>query len=250
MTPTRTMEIRTPEGITFSLVVAGPVSRFLALLIDQLCVYGLSGLLATIARLMGVLSTDLALAAGALLGAVVSVGYPLLMEWLWRGRTLGKMALGLQVVDEQGLRLQPSQVIVRNLMRLVDMLPLFYGLGGLCAWLSPRGQRLGDWVANTVVVRRARPEPPDFERILAGKYNSFREQPHLAARLRLAVPPREAGVLLQALLRRDQLEDSARLELFAELRARLERAVAFPAEIADGLSDEQYVRNATDILFK
>jgi hypothetical protein len=91
---------------------------------------------------------------------------------------------------------------------------------------------------------------PDFEKILPGKYNSFREHPHLAARLRQNVAPREAGLALEALLRRDQFEDQARPALFAEIRAHFEGVVRFPPETTDGLSDEQYVRNAVDVLFR
>ena len=83
-----------------------------------------------------------------------------------------------------------------------------------------------------------------------GKYNSFRGHPHLAARLRQNVTPVEAGVALQSLLRRDDLDPEARLSVYAAVKDRLEQRVAFPPEVTDGISDEQYVRNAVDVLFR
>ena len=62
--------------------------------------------------------------------------------------------------------------------------------------------------------------------------------------------PDEARLALQALVRRDELEPQARVELFAELAARYRSLVEFPPEITDGLSPEQYVRNVVDILFR
>ena len=246
----KTLTIQTPEGIVFPLQLATPLSRFLALVVDQICIYFISSLLSGALGLAGLISWDLASAVMMLASAIVSIGYPILLEWRWRGQTIGKRMLRLQVMDEQGLRLQFSQIVIRNLLRVVDVLPAFYLAGGLASFLSSRGQRLGDMAANTIVVRHPAVAEPDFDQILPGKFNSFREHPHLAARLRQNLSPREAGIALQALMRRHSLEDGARVALFAELRARMETIVKFPPEITDGLSDEQYVRNVTDILFR
>lgn len=246
----KTLVIRTPEGIAFPLVLASPITRFLALAVDLACIYVATGVISAALSFTGLISPDVGAATFMLSSAVISVGYPILLEWRWRGQTIGKRLLRLQVMDGQGLRLQASQIVVRNLLRVVDALPAFYAVGGGAAFLSARGQRLGDLAANTIVVRHPEAIEPDFEKILPGKYNSFREHPHLAARLRQNVTPREAGLALESLLRRDQFEDQARLDLFAEIRAHFERVVHFPAETTDGLSDEQYVRNVVDVLFR
>ena len=246
----RTLVVRTPEGIAFPLSLASPLARFLALGIDLACIYIVTGAVSAALSLLGFISPDVGTATFMLASAVVSVGYPMVLEWRWRGQTIGKKLLRLQVMDGQGLRLQASQIVVRNLMRVVDVIPAFYAVGGVAAFLNARGQRLGDLAANTIVVHHVEPMEPDFEKILPGKYNSFRELSHLAARLRQNVSPQEAGLALEALLRRDQFEDQARLTLFAEFRAYFERVVRFPAEITDGLSDEQYVRNVVDVLFR
>ena len=57
------------------------------------------------------------------IGFAISVGYAIFTEWFWRGQTVGKRLLRLRVIEEQGLRLQFSQIVTRNLLRFVDMLP-------------------------------------------------------------------------------------------------------------------------------
>jgi hypothetical protein len=64
------------------------------------------------------------------------------------------------------------------------------------------------------------------------------------------VSPSEAGIALQSLLRRDQLNPEARLELFAEIASHMKQIVEFPQEAMEGITDEQYVRNVVDLLFR
>ncbi len=145
------LRIRTPEGILFTLPLAGPVSRFLAWLLDLACISAIGGLAATVAGWMGVFSVDIAAAFATVAYFAVSIGYGIVTEWFWRGQTIGKRLLKLRVLDEQGLRLTFSQIVVRNLLRFVDALPVFYLVGGAAVLASRRAQRLGDYAANTVV---------------------------------------------------------------------------------------------------
>lgn len=246
----KTLTIRTPEGIAFSLAIASPATRFLALVIDKLCAYIVATVISLIARLAGIISADLAGAIWLISSFMISTGYPIVMEWFWRGQTIGKMVMHIRVVDEQGLRLRFSQVVIRNLLRFVDMLPGMYLVGGLSSFISTRGQRIGDIAANTIVIQHPEIAEPDLDQINPGKFNSFREYPHLAARLRQNVSPAEAGITLRALLRRNTLDDDARLLLFSEIRVHMEKIVRFPADVVEGISDEQYVRNIADILFR
>jgi uncharacterized RDD family membrane protein YckC len=245
-----TLVLRTPEHLTFSLVLAGPASRFVACLTDLAVVAAANSTLGIFLSLLGLLSPSLAAAAMTLSYFILAVGYSMAMEWYNRGQTVGKRLLGLRVLDARGMRLRPSQVILRNLFRTLDMLPLFYLVGGAACLLSPKSQRLGDMVADTVVVRNTAPPLPDLEKALAGKFNSFLAHRHLAARLRQAVSPEEASIAFQALLRRDELDPAARVALFADLRERFASLVAFPPEAAEGLPDEQYVGNVVEILFR
>ncbi len=242
--------IRTPEGITFAQTLAGPMSRLLAWGVDCAIVLGLSWLTGMLLGLLGLISPDLAQALIVLAYFVISIGYGILLEWIWRGQTLGKRVLRLRVVDAEGLRLQINQVVIRNLLRFVDMLPSFYLVGGVACLLNRRYQRLGDIAANTVVVRTPKLNEPDLDQLLAGKYNSLREHPHLEARLRQRVSPAEAAIAMRALLRRDGLEPAARVELFGELTEHFRTLVTFPPEAIEGMPDEQYVRNVVDVLYR
>jgi len=181
---------------------------------------------------------------------VLMFGYSIYCEWFWRGQTVGKRVLRLRVIDAQGLRLKFSQIVIRNLLRFVDMLPLFYAVGGVACLLSTRAQRLGDFAANTLVVRIPKLTEPNLDQLMAGKYNSLRDYPHLEARLRQRISATEAAIALQAILRRDLLEPAARLELFEGIANHLRAKVAFPPEATEGLPDEQYVRNVVDSLYR
>jgi uncharacterized RDD family membrane protein YckC len=244
------LKIRTPEGIEFALPLAGPISRMLAFLLDLLVVFTICTVAKKILAPLGFFGKDFSDAVIIVVYFAVSLVYMMVAEWLWRGQTVGKRLLRLRVVDGAGLRLEPSQVIVRNLMRLVDGLPAFYLLGGITCLVSRHRQRLGDLAAGTVVIRAPKLERPDLDQLLGGKYNSLGEMRHLAARLRQRVKPEIGSLALEALLRRDEIEPKARLELFGEMADYFRSVVEYPAEVVEQLSDEQYVRNVVEILYR
>ena len=250
MEKTNTLIVRTPEGISFPLFLAGPVVRFLAWLIDALVVSVLTKLVGILLNFLVILGPDLANALAIVIFFVLSVGYGIFLEWFWRGQTIGKRLLGLRVMDEQALGLQFSQVVVRNLLRVVDSLPLLYLTGGLSVFISRRAQRLGDLAANTIVIRTPSIKEPDLDQLLADKYNSFNDYPHLEARLRQKTGPREAGLALQALIRRDSFDPEARIGLFRDLADYFRELVQFPPEAVEGISDEQYLRNVIGSVFR
>ncbi|CAN5829401.1 hypothetical protein BH11VER1_BH11VER1_04330 [soil metagenome] len=246
---TATLNITIPEGVSFSLPLAGPLTRSIAFFIDfaamSAFLMALGPLFAAM-QLMG----DAGAGMTILIQFIFIESSKMVMELLWRGQTLGKKVLGLRVVDERGLKLRPSQVVIRNLLRFVDGLPLFYALGGVVSLFNSRSQRLGDLAAGTVVVRTVHAIPPDVASVLAGKYNSFREHAHLEARLRQKVTPEEAQLALHALVRREELESEARVKLYGALANHFREKVKFPDETIFGMSDEQYVRNVVETLFR
>lgn len=245
-----TLRIKTPEGVEFALPLAGPISRMLAFLLDLLVAMTISQVARQILAPLGFFGKDFSDAIRILAYFVISLLYMMVAEWLWRGQTVGKRLLRLRVVDAAGLRLEPSQVIVRNLMRFVDGLPALYLLGGITCLVSRHRQRLGDLAAGTVVIRAPKLERPDLDQLLGGKYNSLAEARHLAARLRQKVRPEMGSIALEALLRRDEIEPKARLKLFEEMARYFREVVEYPAEVVEQLSDEQYVRNVVEILFR
>lgn len=99
--------------------------------------------------------------------ALVWVTYYAVFEGLF-GATLGKRAAGVRVTDLNGHRIGWQASIVRNLARLIDVLPFVYLLGGILTLATRHHQRLGDLIAGTVVVPADaavdRPLPPDVRR--------------------------------------------------------------------------------------
>jgi len=245
-----TLLIKTPEGVEFSLRLAGPITRFLAWAIDLATIIAIISIINIFFAILGILSRDLAAAANIIGFFVVSIGYGILTEWYWQGQTLGKKILRLRVMDSQGLRLQFSQVVIRNLLRFIDSLPALYLVGGLVCLLNQRAQRLGDFAANTIVTWNPRVSEPDLNQLLEGKYNSFHDYPHLEARLRQHVTPLEAQIAVQSIMRRDTLDPEARIALFRDLSAYFQTLVTFPQEATDGISDERYVRNVVEAIFR
>ncbi len=246
---TSALFIRTPEGIVFSQLLAGPVTRFFAWFVDQLCFQVLLMVLGTAMSLLDLISFHFAVAFYVIGWFVIGIGYGIFFEWSWRGQTIGKKLFRLRVVDVEGMRLQFNQIVVRNLLRFVDALPALYFAGGLTCWLNSKCQRLGDLAANTIVIRSPRVSEPDLDQLLAGKFNSLRQFPHLVARLRQNVSPAEADLALQALMRREEFDPAARVELFGELAAHFRAKVEFPPDAADGVADEQYLRNVVDVIY-
>jgi uncharacterized RDD family membrane protein YckC len=81
---------------------------------------------------------------------------PLALELWQRGQSPGKRRVGIRVVSLDGHALTSSQLMLRNILRIVDFLPLGYLLGVASLFVSEKGQRLGDVVAGTLVVRDGR----------------------------------------------------------------------------------------------
>jgi uncharacterized RDD family membrane protein YckC len=242
------LSIETPEGVVFSFELATPVTRALAWTVDAAAI-AFGGILAgQIGKLAGKVSPDVAGAVSVAGYFAISVVYAILLEWRWRGQTLGKRLFGLRVIDIHGLRLQLPQIALRNLLRAVDMLPFFYLVGGLAAVFSRNAQRLGDMAANTIVTRERREEAPDLERVAPAKYNSLLGQPHLAARLRSLVTPDAAALAIRAVTLRDGYDPRARIVLFRELAVYFRSLVEFPQEAVESLTDEQYVRSVLRVI--
>ena len=244
------LEIRAPEGVVFAYPLAGPTSRMLAWMVDIACVSVIVAAVIAPLQKLAVLSLDITAALVILVATAVLIGYTITLEWYWRGQTVGKKLLGLRVIDVQGLRLQPQQIVLRNLLRAIDQFPLFYLVGGLTVLLNRRFQRVGDWAANTVVTRVAKASEPDLDVLPPIKYNSFLAYPHIVARLVQRVSPVEARIAWESLRRREQIEPAARLELFSELAGHFRDAAPFPPEVWEGMSDEQYVRNVLECIFR
>ena len=157
--------IELDEGGEIWLRIAGPYPRALALLIDTLVIFAGMVIFAILLGLMGAATGTGTVMAGILMivAFFVSWGYFTYFECGPRGATIGKRALGLRVLDRSGNSATRGQIFVRNILRMVDMLPGIpttslgflvgsFTLGFFCCIFTKRFQRIGDLVANTVVV--------------------------------------------------------------------------------------------------
>ncbi len=244
------VEINTPGGISFSLLLASPVTRCMAYTVDIFCILLIWNIASILIRISSVISADIAQAFVYIFLFVIMICYGMILEWWWNGQTLGKRLFRLRVVDAEGLRLTPVQIVIRNLLRAVDSLPFFYMVGGLACLASKRYQRLGDYAARTYVIREKKVREPDISQVMPDKYNSFRDYPYLAARTRSRIIPAEADMLLKALLRRNSLSPEIRTEIYSKLALFIKDKVEFPQEATDGISDERYLKNILDILYR
>ncbi len=240
---------RTPEGVTFALIPAGPIARFVAWAVDLASVSVALIMVSMGITLTSLISADVARAAEIISFFIVSMGYAMVCEWRYKGQTIGKRLLGLRVVDAEGMRLSAGQIVMRNILRLIDSLPLCYLVGGVSCIVSRRSQRLGDIAANTMVIREPKVRKPDLEQLMPHKYNSLRAYPVLVARLRQHTSQTEADIAVQALVRRDALDPLPRVELFQEIAAHFKERVDFPQEATEGITDEQVVRDVVEVLF-
>lgn len=244
------LEVRTPEGIVFTLPLAGPMRRMLAMWVDTCVVSLLTYLANTILTVLQLFGEDMAGGVTMVAGFAIFVLYGILSEYYGNGQTLGKRLLRLRVLDAEAKAPTLSQIVVRNLVRIADTLPAMYLLGGIATLVTRNQQRLGDLAARTVVIRMDAESAADWSQIFRGKFNSMASQLHLAARLRQRTDPRIAAIALDAILRRDELDPEARVQLFSQLAGYFRPLVTFPAETVEALSDEQYVRNAVEILYR
>lgn len=96
--------------------------------------------------------TGLPALAGMGLWLVLSIGYHTLAEWRW-GKTIGKALVAIRVVGDDGRPVSLRSSAYRNVLRLLDWLPLFYVLGIVAIATSTERRRLGDRLASTAVVR-------------------------------------------------------------------------------------------------
>jgi uncharacterized membrane protein SpoIIM required for sporulation/uncharacterized RDD family membrane protein YckC len=148
------LEIETPEHVVLDYEIAGLGSRALAALIDTAILAGvLVAMLLLGAWVQARLPDVPVFAAVVMLYFMTLWGYFTLFEGFREGQTPGKKWLGIRVIGETGHGITFRESAIRNLLRLADFLPPPYLIGALFVAIHPKGRRLGDLVAGTVVVR-------------------------------------------------------------------------------------------------
>lgn len=155
-------QVDTPEAVDIGYRLAGLGSRGLAAMIDSFCIasyllvvfWAAIGFGAVSVRLRwGSAASDLAIVIFILGSFLLIWGYYVLLESIWHGQTIGKRALKLRVVRVTGESIGFMDSFIRNIVRVVDFLPAFYGVGVVSMFISSQSRRLGDYAAGTLVIR-------------------------------------------------------------------------------------------------
>src|SRR5204862_7288871 len=92
-------------------------------------------------------------AIGMLLSFMLFFGYFLFFETRWNGQTPGKKVTGARVMKDGGFPIDLRAAVVRNIVRLLDLMPGPYAIGVAAAFFSAEYKRVGDYAAGTVVIR-------------------------------------------------------------------------------------------------
>lgn len=248
--------IATPEGVELQMVLAGAGSRFIAEVIDftaQALVIALAALV-TLVLIGGGVGEALFVIALFTTAPPLAPVYNVLFEVLGAGHTPGKRLTHLRVVRARGTPVDFPASAIRNLVRLIDWLPLAYLVGLVSILLTERNQRLGDIAAGTLVIRDgAAPRPSAARGPLARRRLRRRPSPlppapaSPPAAIRAdgsgwdvsAVSGEELVAVRRFLERRESLDNGARVELAHRLEQGLRAKVAGAPE---GLGAEDFLQ--------
>jgi uncharacterized RDD family membrane protein YckC len=228
------VHFETPENVRIAYQAAGLGTRFTAWLLDTLFVTLVSILLAVLILMafmaLGVAAVDLDRAfqnadrsnpeqfVFYAMGAIVltfqfgSLVYFAGCELFWRGRTIGKRYMGIHVVKSDGFSLDAGSVLLRNVFRLIDQIPVLW----VVPLLSARSQRFGDMAAGTVVVSMAPIQLSDLRTRLMDRSTAearFRFDGGMLAR----ATPVDVEAAERILERFGQLSEATRGELLARV---------------------------------
>jgi uncharacterized RDD family membrane protein YckC len=152
------LTIDTPEQVHLEFMLAGIGSRFMAAFLDAIIealIYLALFLLSLLWSSAGLLGGNRSIWWTALVTLILFCiywGYHAIFEALWKGQTPGKRFAKIRVIKDSGRPINAFEAISRNLVRFIDFLPMFYGVGVVTMLLNAKHRRLGDYVAGTLVV--------------------------------------------------------------------------------------------------
>jgi uncharacterized RDD family membrane protein YckC len=224
----RTTGIDTPEGVRLELTLAGLGSRTGAQLVDWLIRLAVWLLLSIGLGWSGGLESFVAFQV--VFASVALLAYELVFEAIWSGRTPGKAAFGIRVVNVDGSPARFAAIVVRNLLRLVDLLPGTYGVAFVSIFVTKRHQRLGDMAAGTIVIR----ERKGSDR--GERFHQFHSVPIPAGFDATAVSAEDVALIRQFLDRRATLDDGPARRLAAQMAGPLRAKVFQPAGSLDDMA--------------
>lgn len=150
------VDIKTPEFVSLHFKLAGLGSRGAAMIIDQLILTAANILVVVLlfytSDMLFLSDISLPLVIAIISLFIINWGYFFVGEYFFFGKTIGKNAMGIRVIQENGHSITLLAAIIRNLLRIVDMLPTGYFFGMIWVFFHSKHKRLGDLAAGTIVV--------------------------------------------------------------------------------------------------
>jgi uncharacterized RDD family membrane protein YckC len=226
--------VLTPERVSLEYGIAGIGSRGGAAMIDTLIqsvvlllvfVAG-AGAGAAASFVSGRFAEVLLIVILALGAFVITALYFMVFEIVWNGQTPGKRVLGIRVIRESGYPIRPADSVIRNVVRVVDWLPLFYGIGVLVMLFNKRSRRLGDFAAGTLVVR----EGSARQALSTVVAPATLEPAALEEPRGYSLSSADATLVRDFLVRRDSLHADARADLATRLASAMAQRYHLPLE--------------------
>jgi len=256
------LAVQTPEQVEFEYELAGLGSRFLAFLFDglirlffnlvlfilffaALIIVGLlqGEVFSCFKRIFG--SSGDGSNSPVLLFAVIwfifwllNTGYYIFFETLWSGQSPGKKLLNLRVIREGGYPVGFYEAAIRNLLRIIDLLPINYLVGALCVFISPREKRVGDYAAGTIVIKEKTTNIPGA----AVKDGQQEREPQAIKQVipnLVNVKRREYNMIVEFLERREEMDSSHRKQVAQTLAGSLVKKLRI--DVPEGMSFEDFL---------
>ncbi|WP_010530891.1 RDD family protein [Lentibacillus jeotgali] len=223
--------VKTPEFVSLNFKLAGLGSRSGAMIIDQLLLtaFNIVTILFVVLVVQSGFSSFLAGSAVPLTILIMVIfavywGYFFVCEYFFGGKTLGKRLLGIRVIQDNGHSITLLSSLIRNLLRIIDMLPTAYFIGIIMVFFHSRHKRLGDMAAGTIVVHERRVKSK-------GKYDPIEKEIESRGLTKESLPidtwalwslgMKEWNLLKRYSERLLQLEDADRTDLTKRLAAAL-----------------------------
>ncbi len=222
-----TIQLVTPERIVFQYPLAGPFRRAFAFLIDLALLSALVFVAFMLAWILSLSGTVSGFGPALVIYFVLTWGYGSGCEAFFNGQTLGKRAVSIRVVTEEGIPITGAQAVLRNLVGTVDGFWAFFFMLGLTSMLlTKRFQRLGDLAAGTMVVVEKRPKRSGVVRVQERAIEAL--LPWLP--LRIAAGPELSRALSDYVKRRGLFSPPLREEMAAPLARPLRARFGLSAE--------------------
>jgi uncharacterized RDD family membrane protein YckC len=227
------LTIETPEQTALDFAVAGIGSRSIAVIIDILiqCVAAIvlgfgGGYSALSIQERWSKAGPWAFGVLILLYFLLYFGYFAIFEIVWNGQSPGKRLTKLRVIKDSGRPISPAEAIGRNLMRIVDWMPVFYAVGLVSMAINKQNKRLGDLLVGAIVVRES--TLSDLRPVMQSVQDPvFAALPPMGA---AALTAEESGLIESYLYRRLDLDPVVRYRMADDILNRIRAKLTLPTD--------------------